>query len=575
MKREGDPPATGRPSFVPGPVTAQPADNPELRRLTEAHAQLGQEFDDLRRRHIELVARDAWALAVATELARRPRGLAGFLAQLLPHGLWCWFQERRLLRKGLFDVRAYRNRYPDTARSKLVPLAHFLRWGINEGRSGGPNRTTAPGQEIGAETVAAILRSGLFDRQWYCARHGLPEVSAEEAVRAYLVESAGDPLHDPGPLFSNAHYLLENPDVQGENPLIHYLDRGLADGRRALAPDRADAFMAGAADVPLNRIDELIDPARKTLVLCWKDGNFFFEDIAGYLCEYLANRGHVVERSYDDAGVELASHNLVVVAPHEYCIHGPGRHWPADRFAQAVSVNTEQWHTSWFSLALGVMMRSRKALDINPASARGLCKLGIATAFLPIHPAEGPTFAFPRAPLSPQTASPRWVKPLTYPDRFADRPYDILYVAALNDRRARVLAGLASRLAQYDCFLHTPLLQGPVTARSANMIPSADLAQLARNSRILLNIHQGRSGYFEWHRLFVSGIHEGCVVVTEPCVDTGIFVAGRHYLEVEAGAMGPYLDWLLGTDAGQHKMAEVHAACAVFRNGAASLEPAP
>jgi hypothetical protein len=116
------------------------------------------------------------------------------------------------------------------------------------------------------------------------------------------------------------------------------------------------------------------------------------------------------------------------------------------------------------------------------------------------------------------------------------------------------------------------LLQGPVNASSANMIPSADFNQLARNSRILLNIHQGESRYFEWHRLFVSGICEGCVVVTEPCIDTGMLTAGIHFLEIEAGLMGEYVDWLLLTVEGKQKMEQVYHSCSGFRDGLISIE---
>jgi hypothetical protein len=544
----------------------------EAQRSSEERIYLQAQLDDLLRNHIDVLSRYSWALAVATELARRPRGLIGFLAQCLPYGLWHWLLARRLRRKGLFDVQAYRRRYPDTERSKFGPLAHFLRWGIKEGRPGGPNEPLGAVSEAPADIVRVVQHSSLFDPQWYGAHYGFVSESPEAAVRDYLAQSRVDQLRNPGPLFSGAYYLLQNPDTAGVNPLVHYLTCGLSEGRRAISPAAADAFMEGSTDETLSKLDDLLDPAKPTLVLCWEEGNFFFADIATYLCEYLSARGYQAERAFDEMAFEVDRHNIVVVAPHEYCIHGPGKAWSIERLHEAIYVNTEQWHTSWFSLALGVMSRSGKVLDINPASARGLCRLGMKAGFLPLVPTESITFTFPNAPLSAQTAELRAVKPLTYAEDLAQRAYDVLYVAALNERRARILSRIAPNLARHDCFLHTPLLQGPVNASSANMIPSADFNQLARNSRILLNIHQGESRYFEWHRLFVSGICEGCVVVTEPCIDTGMLTAGIHFLEIEAGLMGEYVDWLLLTVEGKQKMEQVYHSCSGFRDGLISIE---
>lgn len=552
-------------------ATFSPQDR-EATRCSEERVYLQSQLDDLHRDHIDVLGRYSWALAVATELARYPRGFLGFLAQCLPHGLWRWFVARRLRRKGLFDIQAYRRRYPDTERSKFGPLAHFLRWGIQEGRSGGANEAPAGEPEVPADLIRAVLNSGLFDARWYGAHYNFVAQSPEAALRDYLAQSRIDKLRNPGPLFSGAYYILQNPDTAGVNPLVHYLKRGLSEGRRAISPAAADAFMEDAADQKLSQLQDLLDLAKPTLVLCWEEGNFFFADIAVYVCEYLSARGYRAQCAFDEMGIDVGRYNIVIVAPHEFCVHGPGKGWSVERLGEAIYVNTEQWHTSWFSLAFGVMSRSGKVLDINPASARGLCKLGMRAGFLPLVPTEGTTFNFPHAPLSTQTAGLRAIKPLTYPEDFAERPYDVLYVAALNERRARVLSQIAPNLAWHDCFLHTPLLQGPVNARSANMIPSADFNQLARNSRILLNIHQGESRYFEWHRLFVSGICEGCVVVTEPCIDTGVLTAGVHFLEIEAALMGDYVDWLLRTAEGKQKMAEIHRNCTEIRAGSIRIE---
>jgi hypothetical protein len=333
----------------------------------------------------------------------------------------------------------------------------------------------------------------------------------------------------------------------------------MREGRRAFRPATADRFMAGGDAGPLPGLSDFLTPGRKVAVLHWAQGNFFFTDIARYVAEAIAARGHEVALLSDHVGLNADDQDIFVVAPHEYCVHGPGAHWSDEMARGAVHINTEQWHTSWFSLALHKMKESKKALDINPLSARGLGRLGIKAGFLPLLPRPGGIFDFNQTQLSSQVTKLRAVKPLFCPADFADRPYDVLFAGALNDRRGKALATLAPALASYDCFLHAPQLRGrPVTAESPNMIHSADLAQLARNAKILLNIHQGESHYFEWHRLVLTGIAQGCVPLSEPCADIGLVKPGEHYVSARIEEMPDRLKWLLETSAGRRALARLH-----------------
>lgn len=530
-----------------------------VERLTEDYLRVQRELEELRRNYLALAERHRWLGAVAHVVADTP---ARWWQRWLPWWAWRRFIMRQLRRRGLFDAVQYLSHNADVARFAMDPLVHSLVHGLAEGRPGLP----AVSEPIAVTALTPALRdrivaSGLFDLGWYRANNPDASQDLDEALASYLERSANDPLHNPGPLFSGAHYLIENPDTISMHPLEHFVRFGLNEGRRGFSSANADAFMEGAANQPLEQFEDFLDRDRETLVLHWADGNFFFTDIATYLVDYLTRRGYPARCLTDDSALMEADCNLLVVAPHEYCIHGPGKDWSAERFAHAVYFNTEQWHTSWFSLALGVMLRSRMAIDINPASARGLRRLGIRAAFVPLLPTESQVFAFDNAPLSEQTTARRFVKTLTWPQDFCKRPYDVLFVGALNPRRETILAELAPVLARHDAFIHSPRLSGPASASSGNTLPSRDVAQLARNAKILLNIHQGESHYFEWHRLFVSGICEGCVVLTEPCVDTGILTAGVHYLECKTAAMPEMLDHLLTTAEGRARLAEVRANC--------------
>ncbi|MEO6091657.1 MAG: hypothetical protein ABIT04_09445 [Novosphingobium sp.] len=498
-------------------------------------------------------AKAAWLHQLAMELARMPQGWRRWLP------LWLWRRklEQRLSRNGIFDTADYVFRYPDVGIRGLSPVYHYLAHGMSEGRDGGACVTGPPGTELDLDAIPAILASGLFDARWYAAQYGVSGTD-QQLVEDFLKASTQDTLRRPGPLFSSAFYSLEHPDTRAFNPLVHYVRRGMREGRRAFQSPVADAFMTQAADRPIHSFHDFLEAGRPVLVLYWKDGNFFFTDIARYVAETLAGGGFEVRLLDEHRGLDLDGLEIVVVAPHEYCVHGPGTEFTAEIAARLIHVNLEQWHTSWFSLALDKMLTSRKALDINPLSARGLARLGIKAGFLPLLPRPGGVFDFGREPPSKQLTGLRAIKPLTYPAKVLERPYDILFVGYLNNRRARALAELGHVLSDYDCFLHAPRLTGPVTSDSPNMIGSRDLAQIALNAKLLLNIHQGESHYFEWHRLVVSGIAQGCVPLTEPCAAIGLVVPGEHYIEARLDEMADRIAWLLGTAPGRREIERVH-----------------
>ncbi|WP_145203519.1 hypothetical protein [Sphingobium sp. B2] len=503
---------------------------------------------------LEQQARAFWFHRMAVELARPQHGWRRWL----PYWIVGRRIERRLKRLGLFDADRYASRYPDVVQSRNEPVHHFLQHGLAERREGGPDFKAAHLPRTGSSVLPLLLSSGLFDPDWYARTYKL-QCSPMELLQNYLEKSTKDPLCEPGPLFSGSFYRAENPDTVSIHPLEHYVLYGMREGRRAFKASRADRFMADENSTPLPSLSDFLSIDKKVTILYWADGNFFFKDIAQYIAEVVQSSGREANLKTDHTMIDVTEHDVIVVAPHEYCVHGPGADLPDDLAQRVIYINTEQWHTSWFSLALDKMLKSKRALDINPLSAHGLARMGIKAGFVPLLPRPDGVFDFKQAKLSPQVTHLRAVKPLVFPPSFADRPYDILFAGALNERRAQVLATLAPTLAKYDCFLHAPRLRGvPVTPDSPNMINGSDLAQLARNSKILLNIHQGESHYFEWHRIVVSGIAQGCVPLSEPCSDIEIVKPGEHYISVCIEEMADRMAWLLDTPAGQRELNRIH-----------------
>lgn len=492
----------------------------------------------------------------------------------------------RLLESELFDSDWYQAAYPDVRLSGLDAAEHYVRIGRRLGRHGSPDafavhrslaapaggdrpiasNLNANRAAIRPELRALIQRSRLMDERWYCDQYATLVRDAGDLLSDYHNAFLADPHRDPGPLFSTADYLAANPDVQGMHPFLHFIEYGLAEGRAGFAARKVDRFHEKADLGKIVPLTSLIRRELPTSVLVWTDGNFFFRDIAEYTAAYLRALGFAADCLADEPGERRNDRNLILVAPHEFCVYGPGKNWRAEELERAVYLNTEQWQTSWFSLAYSFIMKSGKALDINPASAATLAELGFESGFIPLLPLEGTCFAQPDGPLSASLLSSKAVKDLDYPKKFLARAYDVLFVGALNDKRSKALACLASKLQAFDCFIHCPSFDGPVRDTDADMLCSSDLAQLARNSKILLNIHQGDAAYFEWHRLFVSGILEGSVVVTEPCVPTGIVFPNEHYLEASVAEMPALIEHLLGTAEGRKTLQRIHRNCRRLRD---------
>lgn len=490
---------------------------------------------------------------------------------------------RLLGESGLFDQHWYVERYPDVSRCAMSPAEHFVRIGLHMGRKPSRDRDAAAAAAFlaacrtvtPADTIIdddlrkKILESHFFDAAWYRSHHSPELVADADLLTDYLKRSASDPQIDPGPLFSTSYYAAQNDAGGSAAPLIHACGSGLSEGRPVLDARRVNDFLTQKKEVRCSPIRELLDASQPVDIFCWADGNFFFAEIARYLEVFLSGAGYDAKCAANLSRATARTHNIIVVAPHEFCVHGPGKSWDEPTLRRAVYLNTEQWHTGWFSLAYRYMSMSNKAIDMNPASASGLHSLGIQTAFLPITALpETPFSVSADAPLSHDFAKNRYVRPLTYPADLSERPYDILFVGVANARREAALASLAPTLAEHDAFLHCPRLNGPMRRTEPDTMATSDLVQIARNSKILLNIHQGESRYFEWHRLFLFGIMEGCVVLTEPCIPNTFVEAGRDYLECELETIPERLRWLLETTDGQSEMLRIRANCDRLRQAA-------
>lgn len=405
------------------------------------------------------------------------------------------------------------------------------------------------------QIAQAIAESPLFDPT-YSADDTEPTKTPASRFDAALdfARSPVDERRDPGPLFSSSYYLEQNPDLVGSqfHAFTHYVLYGMKEGRRALEPSRVDAFLSKQSHTTSTSLQQLIPAGRPIFVHVYPQGNFFFADIAEHIRLLFNHLGYDVEPQ----GKSAPTQTDIVVAPHEFMVIGAGAGWSPERTRAAIYVNTEQWQTSWFSLTLNFVQQSNAGvIDINPNSAAALEALGFRSAFLPLLPSPGSPFDTSALPgINDKISQLKYLRPPAGTPDYFMRPYDLLFVGVSNDRRDHVLGELSGYLARWPSFVHCPALSGPLQPDDPNALSAAELNELASRSKIMLNIHRDNVSYFEWHRIVLTGIANGSVVVTENCHSNQYLEAGVHYLECAIEDMGEYLEFLLESDEGQKKL---------------------
>lgn len=121
--------------------------------------------------------------------------------------------ERKLIRSGLFDADWYKSEYPEVAESGLSAARHYLDEGYCRGCRPNP----------------------FFDTRWYLEQYEDVRRSGMNPLLHYAVHGIREGP-DPGPQFKTSWYLETYPDVQasGMNPLAHFIHFGRIEGRSPL-----------------------------------------------------------------------------------------------------------------------------------------------------------------------------------------------------------------------------------------------------------------------------------------------------------------------------------------------------
>ena len=92
-----------------------------------------------------------------------------------------------------------------------------------------------------------IERSPFFDGKWYADNYGIKTDPAKHYLEeGWLLD------YDPSDRFSSKDYLINNPDIQGINPLLHYVVFGKNEGRRPFVPKqgKVNDYETEKIDIP-------------------------------------------------------------------------------------------------------------------------------------------------------------------------------------------------------------------------------------------------------------------------------------------------------------------------------------
>jgi hypothetical protein len=418
-----------------------------------------------------------------------------------------------------------------------------------------------------------LLNSSLFDTEHYAMQAGI-EPSASRCIEHFLMKgmAAG---YQANRLFDGAAYLHRHADVAAAqfDPFLHFVVHGLTEGRHTSAPasylEQIAAMDAGmlasrriltqAQASGWSRQRPSIWRNRTVAVYASSLGNFFFRHIADRVADGLRGVGACVHR-LDQNGLRPATVATdFIVAPHEFFFLGAGRDWRAAHASRRVIVlNTEQPGTPWYFRALTAVRPTDTILDLSPQSSVVLHDLGWKrSGYFPIGPAS---FRHGDAQLEryvdpepPATDEPLRTQKLAW----RDRSIDILFMGTLTSRRSEALGRLAPTLAKYRCVIHAPTGGGRPLLGQGGEIGIGESLGLARNARILLNIHRDDLAYFEWHRIMMLGLEQGAVVVTEPSLPSPGLEPTRHFQLATIAEMSAKLQQMLDTPAGEAFAADV------------------
>lgn len=243
--------------------------------------------------------------------------------------------------------------------------------------------------------------------------------------------------------------------------------------------------------------------------------NHFMTELLSMVAAAVADCGHEVDFAFDEFP-PLTDETVYVAIPHEFYGHADRASLPtSDQRARTIALCTENPGTRWFEVACGLLPRFGGVIAINRSSSTELKRRGIACEHFQ---------------LGYSKLWDHWGR-----DEGARRSIDVLYLAAQDSRRDSILAGYGRHLWARNCQFLVPRLESRA-APAPDYLMGAEKYQRLGGAQLLINLHRAQSGSLEWVR-FLECAGNGCVMLTEPCVDHQPLVAGEHFIAGSAQSL--------------------------------------
>ena len=250
---------------------------------------------------------------------------------------------------------------------------------------------------------------------------------------------------------------------------------------------------------PLQSESESGSPRLRIAVYVSRNGNFFHAEMAELLARALEASGAFDVKRKDETeepATDVDEH--IVVAPHEFFQLGHGARFCGKRYRpfrrRCTLFLAEQPGTKHFARCLPFAVEARLVLDLNPASAEALRKLGLPARFFPAGYLECfEPFSRPQpVPKDGAGAGISFAGALdgTPEDAARERrPIDILFMGVLTARRAAFFSEHAAFFASKRCFFSLPAPHTPLQSGVASTLPTVEATALAQRAKILLQQH--------------------------------------------------------------------------------------
>lgn len=234
--------------------------------------------------------------------------------------------------------------------------------------------------------------------------------------------------------------------------------------------------------------------------------------------------GHTVELAFDRFPEQVGDEEVYVHIPHELEAWGSPHGGPNRRQRErTIALCTENVGTEWFEATCRLLPKSATSVSINRASAAAVRRHGMSCEHIQ---------------LGYSSLWDSW-----HGETRLARPIDVLYLGAADPRRDPLVAGWGRELWGRECQLLVPPLEQRVAPRP-DFLRGAEKYERLRASSLLLNLHRTTSAAAEWMRL-LEAICNGCVVISEPCLDNEPLLPGEHFLVADAQAIAPLANRLL------------------------------